>query len=41
MTRMHRDITYALTRSTRKTVAIAVERDGQVDVHAPKTLSRP
>ena len=39
MTRKYKDITYALTRSTRKTVAIAVERNGQVVVRAPEALS--
>jgi predicted metal-dependent hydrolase len=39
MTRRYKDIAYALTRSTRKTVAIAVERNGQVVVRAPNTLS--
>jgi predicted metal-dependent hydrolase len=39
MRRTYKDIPYALTRSTRKTVAIAVERDGQVVVRAPNTLS--
>ena len=39
MTRRYKDIAYALTRSTRKTVAIAVERNGQVVGRAPNTLS--
>jgi predicted metal-dependent hydrolase len=39
MRRTYKDITYALSRSTRKTVAVAVERDGQVAVRAPEALS--
>jgi predicted metal-dependent hydrolase len=39
MIRTYRDIRYALKRSDRKTASIYVERDGQVTVIVPKTLS--
>lgn len=39
MIRTYRDIQYTLKRSNRKTASIYVERDGQVTVIVPKSLS--
>ncbi|WP_435018572.1 M48 family metallopeptidase [Tundrisphaera sp. TA3] len=39
MTRTYKDITYKVARSDRKTASIYVERDGQVSVLVPSSLS--
>jgi predicted metal-dependent hydrolase len=39
--RTYKDITYTLTRSTCKSAGISIERDGQVVVRVPETLSDP
>jgi predicted metal-dependent hydrolase len=39
MTQTYKDITYTLTKSDRKTASIYIERDGQVSVLVPKTLT--
>ena len=39
MRRQYKDISYTLTRSKRKTASIYVERDGQVSVLAPQSLT--
>lgn len=39
MIQTYKDITYTLTKSDRKTASIYIERDGQVSVLVPKTLT--
>ena len=39
MTRTYKDITYTIARSDRKTASIYIERDGQVSLLVPSTLS--
>jgi predicted metal-dependent hydrolase len=39
MKRQYKDIPYVLTRSKRKTASIHIERDGQVSIIVPKTMS--
>lgn len=39
MTRQHKDITYSLRRSRRRTASIYIERDGSVSVIVPQALS--
>jgi predicted metal-dependent hydrolase len=41
MIRTYKDITYALSRSERKTASIYIERDGNVTVFVPSTLTEP